>query len=160
MDSIPIIVLTGQVPTFMIGSDAFQEADTVGITRPCTKHNWLVKETDKLVRRCARSVPRGHIRPSRPVLVDIPKDVQFATDPTPTRNARPRITNRKSKATWKRSPNLVAAIEQAKTPMFYTGGGVINSGPAASQLLRELVAATGFPDHIDVDGPWLLSRVR
>jgi acetolactate synthase-1/2/3 large subunit len=145
MDSIPIIVLTGQVPTFMIGSDAFQEADTVGITRPCTKHNWLVKETDRLseiMHEAFHVCTSG--RPG-PVLVDIPKDVQFATgeyqSPKPsTSHYQPQV-----KGDMDEIKELVAAIESAKRPVFYTGGGVINSGPAASQLLRELVEATGFP---------------
>ncbi|MDW4497676.1 acetolactate synthase 3 large subunit [Sulfitobacter sp. D35] len=145
MDSIPIIVLTGQVPTFMIGSDAFQEADTVGITRPCTKHNWLVKETDQLAGVLHEAFHVAtHGRPG-PVLVDIPKDVQFATGtyapPKPsTSHYQPRV-----KGDMEEITELVAAIEKAKKPVFYTGGGVINSGPAASQLLRELVEATGFP---------------
>ncbi|KEJ97774.1 acetolactate synthase [Pseudosulfitobacter pseudonitzschiae] len=145
LDSIPIIVLTGQVPTFMIGSDAFQEADTVGITRPCTKHNWLVKETDKLsgvIHEAFHVATSG--RPG-PVLVDIPKDVQFAsgtyTGPKPTQSHyQPTL-----KGDMEEITELVAALETAKRPIFYTGGGVINSGPAASQLLRELVEATGFP---------------
>ncbi|MEM1073140.1 MAG: acetolactate synthase 3 large subunit [Pseudomonadota bacterium] len=145
MDSIPIVVLTGQVPTFMIGSDAFQEADTVGITRPCTKHNWLVKETDTLagvIHEAFHVATSG--RPG-PVLVDIPKDVQFATGTyTPPKPAvshyQPKV-----KGDMEEITELVAAIEKAKKPIFYTGGGVINSGPAASQLLRELVGATGFP---------------
>ncbi|MEP3333875.1 acetolactate synthase 3 large subunit [Sedimentitalea sp.] len=145
MDSIPIIVFSGQVPTFMIGSDAFQEADTVGITRPCTKHNWLVKDTDKLsgvIHEAFHVATSG--RPG-PVLVDIPKDVQFATGtytkPSPTASHyQPRV-----KGDLEEITELVAAMEKAKRPVFYTGGGVINSGPAASQLLRELVDATGFP---------------
>ena len=145
MDSIPIIVLTGQVPTFMIGSDAFQEADTVGITRPCTKHNWLVKETDHLsgVMHEAFHVATSG-RPG-PVLIDIPKDVQFATGaytgPKPSASRyKPQV-----KGDMDAINELVAALETAKRPIFYTGGGVINSGPGASQLLRELVDATGFP---------------
>ncbi|MGR3541061.1 MAG: thiamine pyrophosphate-binding protein, partial [Hasllibacter sp.] len=127
MDSIPIVVLTGQVPTFMIGSDAFQEADTVGITRPCTKHNWLVKETDKLsgtIHEAFKVATSG--RPG-PTLVDIPKDVQFAsgtyTGPgveTPMHRIHRRPTD----------PAMVEAlvheIERAERPILYTGGGVIN----------------------------------
>ncbi len=145
MDSIPIIVLTGQVPTFMIGSDAFQEADTVGITRPCTKHNWLVKETDKLagvIHEAFHVATSG--RPG-PVLIDIPKDVQFASGTyTPAKPSTSRYQPQ-VKGDLDEITELVAAIETAKRPIFYTGGGVINSGPAASQLLRELVEATGFP---------------
>ncbi len=145
MDSIPIIVLTGQVPTFMIGSDAFQEADTVGITRPCTKHNWLVKETDALsgiMHEAFHVATSG--RPG-PVLVDIPKDVQFATGKYTGPKAMQSHYQPQVKGDLEEITELVAAMEKAKRPVFYTGGGVINSGPAASQLLRELVDATGFP---------------
>ena len=146
MDSIPIVVLTGQVPTFMIGSDAFQEADTVGITRPCTKHNWLVKDTAELsgiIHEAFHVATAG--RPG-PVLVDIPKDVQFASaeyqskNKTVTKHYQPRLKGDIDQIT-----KLVDAIEKSERPIFYTGGGVINSGPAASQLLRELVDASGFP---------------
>ncbi|PRY95498.1 acetolactate synthase large subunit [Hasllibacter halocynthiae] len=146
MDSIPIVVLTGQVPTFMIGSDAFQEADTVGITRPCTKHNWLVKEAETLsatIHEAFKVATSG--RPG-PTLVDIPKDVQFASAPytgpdmvTP----RHRIPRRETDPAMIEA--LVGEIERAERPILYTGGGVINSGPRASQLLRELAAETGFP---------------
>ncbi len=145
MDSIPIVVLTGQVPTFMIGSDAFQEADTVGITRPCTKHNWLVKETDKLsgvIHEAFHIATSG--RPG-PVLIDIPKDVQFATGSyTPKAQSKSHYQPQ-LKGDMDAITELVEALEKAKRPLFYTGGGVINSGPAASQLLRELVESTGFP---------------
>ncbi|MEM1078491.1 MAG: acetolactate synthase 3 large subunit [Pseudomonadota bacterium] len=146
MDSIPMVVLSGQVPTFMIGNDAFQEADTVGITRPCTKHNWLVKETDMLadtIHQAFHVATNG--RPG-PVLVDIPKDVQFAegtyVPPTKadTRHYQPRV-----KGDIEAITAMVELMETAERPIFYTGGGVINSGPAASQLLREFVAETGFP---------------
>ena len=145
MDSIPIVVLTGQVPTFLIGSDAFQEADTVGITRPCTKHNWLVKDPDALSGTIHEAFHVATAGRPGPVLIDIPKDVQFAsgqyTAPKPaTSHYQPRV-----KGDLEEITELVAAIEKAKKPVFYTGGGVINSGPAASQLLRELVDATDFP---------------
>ena len=145
MDSIPLVVLTGQVPTFMIGSDAFQEADTVGITRPCTKHNWLVKETDKLsdVMHEAFHVATSG-RPG-PVLIDIPKDVQFASGEYTGPRAMKSHYQPKVKGDIDAITALVEAMETAERPVFYTGGGVINSGQAASQLLRELVAATGFP---------------
>ena len=146
MDSIPIVVLTGQVPTFMIGNDAFQEADTVGITRPCTKHNWLVKDTDDLadVMHQAFHVAT-HGRPG-PVLIDIPKDVQFAegdyTAPEAARTARyaPQVKGDPSAI-----EAAVALLETAKRPIIYSGGGVINSGDEATALLRELVGETGFP---------------
>ncbi|WP_040615933.1 acetolactate synthase 3 large subunit [Oceanicola granulosus] len=146
MDSIPIIVLTGQVPTFMIGSDAFQEADTVGITRACTKHNWLVKDTDRLAETIHEAFHVSRAGRPGPVLVDIPKDVQFATgDYTePTKGPRSHYAPR-LKGDIETITALVEAMETAERPIFYTGGGVINSGAAASQLLRELVEATGFP---------------
>ncbi|MFV0515737.1 MAG: acetolactate synthase 3 large subunit [Jhaorihella sp.] len=145
MDSIPIVVLTGQVPTFMIGSDAFQEADTVGITRPCTKHNWLVKDTDKLASTIHEAFHVATAGRPGPVLIDIPKDVQFATGTYAgprelDTHYRPAVKGDTQEIT-----ELVAAMEKARRPIFYTGGGVVNSGPAASQLLRELVDATGFP---------------
>ncbi|MGZ9809840.1 acetolactate synthase 3 large subunit [Pseudoroseicyclus sp. H15] len=145
MDSIPVIVLSGQVPTFLIGTDGFQEADTVGITRPCTKHNYLVKEPDALAKTIHEAFHVAtHGRPG-PVLVDIPKDVQFANGTyTGREEIRPRYQP-KVKGDRAAIEALVSAMEAAERPIFYTGGGVINSGPQASQLLRELVDATGFP---------------
>ncbi|RYH12091.1 acetolactate synthase 3 large subunit [Tropicimonas sp. IMCC6043] len=146
MDSIPLVVLTGQVPTFMIGSDGFQEADTVGITRPCTKHNWLVKDTDLLAETIHEAFHVATTGRPGPVLIDIPKDVQFATGTylgpreAPQGHYRPKV-----KGDIEMITELVAAMETAERPIFYTGGGVINSGPIASQLLREFVEATGFP---------------
>ncbi len=146
MDSIPIVVLTGQVPTFMIGTDGFQEADTVGITRPCTKHNWLVRETDALsdvIHRAFHVATHG--RPG-PVLVDIPKDVQFASGTyvgpksAKTTHYQPKLKGDESQIT-----RLVEMVEAAERPIIYSGGGVINSGPEASQLLREFSDSTGFP---------------
>ena len=146
MDSIPIVVLTGQVPTFMIGSDAFQEADTVGITRPCTKMNWLVKDTANLSATIHEAFHVATAGRPGPVLVDIPKDVQFASaDYTPKTKTRTRHYQPQLKGDMETITQLVEAIETAARPVFYTGGGVINSGPGASQLLRELVDATGFP---------------
>ena len=146
MDSIPLVVLTGQVPTFMIGSDAFQEADTVGITRPCTKHNWLVKDTNELagvIHEAFHVATSG--RPG-PVLVDIPKDVQFATSKYIEKSKIPISHYQpKTKGDPQQISSLVDAIENAKKPLFYTGGGVINSAPNASNLLRELVDGTNFP---------------
>ncbi len=147
LDSIPVVVLTAQVPTFLIGSDAFQEADTVGITRPCTKMNWLVKDTDMLPKRLHEAFHVATTGRPGPVLIDIPKDVQFATGTyTPPAKVveashyKPRV-----KGDPDAIQELVEAIETAEKPIFYTGGGVINSGSAASQLLRELTDATGFP---------------
>ena len=145
MDSIPLIVLTGQVPTFMIGSDAFQEADTVGITRPCTKHNWLIKETDKLAPTLHEAFHIATSGRPGPVLVDIPKDIQFATGTYTEANQVETHYNPQVKGDMEMITELAKAMETAKRPVFYTGGGVINAGAAASQMLRELVAATGFP---------------
>jgi len=146
MDSIPLVVLTGQVPTFMIGNDAFQEADTVGITRPCTKHNWLVKDTDRLAETIHQAFHVAtHGRPG-PVLVDIPKDVQFATGTyrpqheAPTGHYRPQTRGDAAAI-----EAAVEALEAAERPIIYTGGGVINSGDAATAHLRDLVDGTGFP---------------
>lgn len=146
MDSIPIVVLTGQVPTFMIGNDAFQEADTVGITRPCTKHNWLVKETDLLsgvIHEAFHVAKSG--RPG-PVLVDIPKDVQFANG---TYTTKDKVNMRHYQPRMHGDAEIIAeladAIGRAERPILYTGGGVINSGDRATALLRELAELTGFP---------------
>ena len=146
MDSIPIIVLTGQVPTFMIGNDAFQEADTVGITRPCTKHNWLVKDTNllgKIIHEAFYVSTNG--RPG-PVLVDIPKDVQFASgNYTKKKDFLPKRYSPKIKPDNDLILKAVKAFENAKKPIIYSGGGVINSGDNASTLLRELVDKSNFP---------------
>ncbi len=145
MDSIPLVVFSGQVPTFMIGSDAFQEADTVGITRPCTKHNWLVRDADELSGRIHEAFHIASSGRPGPVLVDIPKDVQFASATyTEKTKIKPRYQP-KVKGDIEGINDLVKLMEKAKRPVFYTGGGVINSGDAASQLLRELVEATNFP---------------
>ena len=146
MDSIPIVCLTGQVPTFMIGSDAFQEADTVGITRPCTKMNWLVKDTDALSGTIHEAFHIATAGRPGPVLIDIPKDVQFATGEYQN---KPKVSKSHYQPRVKGDTDLITALveamETAERPIFYTGGGVINSGNGASQLLRELVEATGFP---------------
>ena len=147
MDSIPLVVLTGQVATHLIGSDAFQEADTVGITRPCTKHNYLVKRVEDLPHVMHEAFHIATSGRPGPVVVDIPKDVQFAVGPyvgpDQARHAhayRPRTEGDPAKIA-----EAVALIAQAKRPILYTGGGVINSGPRASQLLRDLAHATGAP---------------
>ena len=146
MDSIPVVVFSGQVPTFMIGTDGFQEADTVGITRPCTKHNWLVKDTNKLAETIHQAFHVATSGRPGPVLIDIPKDVQFATGTymapkqAQVDHYQPRV-----KGDIEAITRLVEMMEKAERPIFYTGGGVINSGAAASQLLRELVDATGIP---------------
>ena len=145
MDSIPIVVLTGQVPTFMIGNDAFQEADTVGITRPCTKHNWLVKETDKLSSTIHEAFHVATSGRPGPVLVDIPKDVQFAGGTyTPPAEVKSHY-NPPTKGDIDVITALAEAMEIAERPIIYSGGGVINSGDKASELLRQLVQMTDFP---------------
>ena len=146
MDSIPIVCITGQVPTHLIGNDAFQECDTVGITRPCTKHNYLVKNVNDLARVLHEAFYVARTGRPGPVVVDIPKDVQFARG----RYVGPgNIQHRTYRPKVKPDQNAVAAavelIAHAKRPIFYTGGGVINSGPEASRLLRELVKLTGYP---------------
>ncbi len=145
-DSIPIVCITGQVPTHLIGNDAFQECDTVGITRPCTKHNYLVKSVEDLPRVLHEAFHIAASGRPGPVVVDIPKDVQFAKGTYekpkefPHKGYQPKVKGDAGK--------IQAAVElmaRAKRPLFYTGGGVINSGPKASKLLRELVKLTGFP---------------
>ena len=145
-DSIPIVVITGQVPTHLIGNDAFQECDTVGITRPCTKHNYLVKRIEDLPRVLHEAFHIASSGRPGPVVVDIPKDIQFAKGVY----SRPKeFAHQGYKPRLKGDPNRIKqAVElmvRAKRPLFYTGGGIINSGPKASELLRELVSLTGFP---------------
>jgi len=146
MDSIPLVCITGQVPTHLIGTDAFQECDTTGITRPCTKHNWLVKDVNKLaetIHKAFRIATTG--RPG-PVLVDIPKDIQFKKG---IYKGFKNIEIDTYQPNIKGDPNeiekAVELIANAKKPIFYTGGGVINAGEKASQALRDLVSLTGFP---------------
>jgi acetolactate synthase I/II/III large subunit len=146
MDSVPLVVITGQVPTHLIGNDAFQECDTVGITRPCTKHNYLVKNVADLARVLHEAFyVAAHGRPG-PVVVDIPKDVQFAKGfYQGPRNIEHKTYKPRVQGDPEKIKHAVELMRRAKRPVFYTGGGVINSGPAASRLLRELVKATGFP---------------
>ncbi|GBF25884.1 acetolactate synthase isozyme 3 large subunit [bacterium MnTg02] len=146
MDSIPIVCITGQVPTHLIGNDAFQECDTVGITRPCTKHNYLVRNVDDLSRVLHEAFYVASSGRPGPVVVDIPKDVQFATGTYIGRTNVVHKTYRpKMKGDEAAIREAVDIIAKAKKPIFYTGGGVINSGKIASQLLRDFVAATGYP---------------
>ncbi|WP_156468018.1 acetolactate synthase 3 large subunit [Rhizobium sp. Leaf371] len=147
MDSIPLVCLSGQVPSSLIGSDAFQECDTVGITRPCTKHNWLVKDVNELaaiIHEAFRIAKSG--RPG-PVLVDIPKDIQFATGTYTPPSAVPIQTSYQPKMDGdiRRIEEAVALMKTARRPIIYSGGGVINSGDEATRLLRELVSLTNFP---------------
>ncbi len=149
LDSIPLVCITGQVPTHLIGTDAFQECDTVGITRNCTKHNWLVRDVNDLPRIIHEAFYVATSGRPGPVVIDIPKDVQFATGTYQGPTANPAAAHKSYRPQVKGDLNAVRqAIElmaSAKKPVFYTGGGVINSGPHASQLLRELVQLTGFP---------------
>ncbi len=148
MDSIPLVCITGQVPTHLIGNDAFQECDTVGITRPCTKYNWLVRDVDDLARILHEAFHVATTGRPGPVVVDIPKDVQFATgtyqSPNGSRSSYQGYEP-PTKGDLDSIRAAVALMANAKKPVFYTGGGVVNSGAEACQLLRELVAATGFP---------------
>src|SRR5215216_5452050 len=145
-DSIPLVCITGQVPTHLIGNDAFQECDTVGITRPCTKHNYLVKRIEDLPRILHEAFYVAKTGRPGPVVVDIPKDIQFAKGLYVGRqNIKhmsyiPRVT-----AATEKIKAAVELMSKAKRPLFYTGGGIINSGTEASHLLRELVKLTGFP---------------
>jgi acetolactate synthase-1/2/3 large subunit len=146
MDSIPLVCITGQVPTHLIGSDAFQECDTVGITRHCTKHNYLVRSIEDLPRILHEAFyVASHGRPG-PVVIDIPKDVQFAMGAyAGPKNIQHKTYQPQVKGDLARIREAVRMMASAKRPVFYTGGGVINSGPAASDLLRELVKLTNFP---------------
>ncbi len=146
MDSIPLVCISGQVPTTLIGSDAFQECDTIGITRPCTKHNWLVKDVNDLARVLHEAFHVARTGRPGPVLVDVPKDVQFATGFYTPPETSPRTSYRpKVEGDIEAIKQAVALMATAKRPVIYSGGGVINSGPQASQLLRELVELTNFP---------------
>jgi len=146
MDSIPVLCLTGQVPTHLIGNDAFQEADTTGITRPCTKHNYLVKSIEDLPRLMHEACyVATHGRPG-PVVVDLPKDIlQASGSYTPPQEVKHRSYRPQVKAEPAKVERAVEILAGAKRPILYSGGGVINSGPKASQLLRELVEVTGYP---------------
>ena len=146
MDSIPLVCITGQVPTHLIGSDAFQECDTVGITRHCTKHNYLVKNIADLPRILHEAFYVASTGRPGPVVIDIPKDIQFARGVyTPPAGVAHKTYHPKLAADLDAIRAAVDMMAHAKRPIFYTGGGVINSGPAASTLLRELVGLTGFP---------------
>ena len=146
LDSVPLVCITGQVPTHLIGSDAFQECDTTGITRHCTKHNYLVRRVEDLPRILHEAFwVASHGRPG-PVVIDIPKDVQFATGTyVGPHNIVHRTYQPKVKGEMARIREAVALMAAAKRPVFYTGGGVINAGPEATALLRELVGLTDIP---------------
>jgi len=153
MDSIPVVCLTGQVPTHLIGNDAFQEADTTGITRPCTKHNYLVKEPGQLARVMHEAFyVASHGRPG-PVVVDLPKDILFAdcpyveADQVETKSYRPQV-----KGDSDAVERAVELIAKAKRPIFYGGGGLINAGPKASKLFTEFVRKTDYPATLTLMG--------
>jgi acetolactate synthase-1/2/3 large subunit len=146
MDSIPLVCITGQVPTSLIGSDAFQECDTVGVTRPCTKHNYLVRDVNDLARVIHEAFAVAKSGRPGPVVIDIPKDVQFAKG---TYIVPGKIVHKTYRPQLKGNPQAIRdaidLIAGARKPVFYSGGGVINSGPNASKLLREFVKLTGAP---------------
>ena len=147
LDSIPVVCITGQVPTFLIGTDAFQEADTTGITRPCTKHNFLVKDSNDLASAVHEAFHVARSGRPGPVVIDIPKDIQFA----PGEYRKIKDAKMHARYVPQTEPDMDAieeAVElmaSAKRPVFYTGGGIINAGPEASESLRKLVRETGFP---------------
>ncbi|ERI13761.1 acetolactate synthase 3 large subunit [Brucella sp. RRSP16] len=146
MDSIPLVCISGQVPTTLIGSDAFQECDTIGITRPCTKHNWLVKDVNDLARILHEAFHVASTGRPGPVVVDIPKDIQFAKGIYTPPETAPRTSYRPVlDGNAQAISDAVRLLVNAKKPVIYSGGGVINSGPAASRLLRELVEISNFP---------------
>ncbi len=147
MDSIPVVCLTGQVPTHMIGNDAFQEADTTGITRPCTKHNYLVKAVGDLARTVHEAFYVARSGRPGPVVIDLPKDVLMNKHdyvapkmPVQHKSYRPQV-----KPELKKVEQAIEMIAQAKRPIIYAGGGVINAGPRASKLLTQFARMTGFP---------------
>jgi acetolactate synthase-1/2/3 large subunit len=147
MDSIPLVVITGQVATHLIGSDAFQEADTVGITRSCTKHNYLVKRVEDLARVIHEAFHIATSGRPGPVVIDIPKDVQFLSGPyISPEQAKPLHTyNPKTRGDPAKIAQAMALLASARRPVFYTGGGIINAGPGASTALRALAHMTGAP---------------
>ena len=147
LDSIPLVCITGQVPTHLIGTDAFQECDTLGITRACTKHNFLVKDVNDLARILHDAFHIATSGRPGPVVVDIPKDVQFkrGTYTGPREGLLHPTYQPQTQGEPARIAQAVELILSAKRPVFYVGGGVINSGPRASELLRKLAKLTGFP---------------
>jgi len=153
MDSVPLVCIAGQVPTHLIGTDAFQEADTTGITRPCTKHNWLVKDIKNLEKTIQKAFEVATTGRPGPVLVDIPKDIQFQKT-SYTKFKKQKKLNGKvhNHFSQKDIDELIKLMSKASKPIFYTGGGVVNSGPKASELLRELVNTTGYPITTTLQG--------
>ncbi len=146
MDSVPLVCISGQVPTHLIGTDAFQECDTTGITRPCTKHNWLVKDINDLSEIMHEAFKVATTGRPGPVLIDIPKDIQFAKAKYKKPKKEKKLNGKSNnKFSQKQIDQLIDLLKNAKKPVIYSGGGVINSGPKASDALREFVELTGFP---------------
>ena len=149
-----MLCLTGQVPTHLIGNDAFQEADVTGITRPCTKHNYLVKTAENLCPMMREAVTVASTGRPGPVVIDLPKDIQLAD----VEVEAPEITKASIRYNPKTEPDRdqirIAAemLAAAERPVIYGGGGIINAGPEASDKLRELVAMTGFPTTLTLMG--------
>ena len=146
MDSVPLVCISGQVPTHLIGTDAFQECDTTGITRPCTKHNWLVKDINQLAEVIHKAFHVANSGRPGPVLVDIPKDVQFqkgnykSSKEVVVETYKPKV-----KAELTDIEKAVEMIVKSKKPIIYSGGGVINAGSKASDALTEFTRVTNFP---------------
>ena len=146
MDSIPLVCITGQVPTHLIGTDAFQECDTTGITRPCTKHNWLVKDVNQLAEITHKAFHIATSGRPGPVLIDIPKDIQFQKgEYKPSSIIEIDTYKPNTKAKTSEIEKAVELIVNAKKPIIYSGGGVINSGEKASNALTEFTRITNFP---------------
>ena len=153
MDSVPLVCLTGQVPTHMIGNDAFQEADTVGITRPCTKHNYLVKKAEDLARVMHEAFHVARSGRPGPVVVDLPKNIQMAKAPYFAKDAvKHRTYHPRTEPDLSRIEDAAELLARAERPIFYVGGGVINAGPAACARLTELVRTTGYPITLTLMG--------
>ena len=153
MDSVPVVCLTGQVPTHLIGNDAFQEADTTGITRPCTKHNYLVKDIADLARVVHEAFYVARSGRPGPVVVDLPKDILQGKGSYAPRSVNGhRSYKPRKKGDIGQIEKAAAAMAQAERPLFYCGGGVINAGPKAAHLLTELVKLTGFPCTLTLMG--------
>jgi len=153
LDSVPVVCLTGQVPTHLIGNDAFQEADTTGITRPCTKHNYLVKDVNDLARVVHEAFYVARSGRPGPVVIDLPKDVLINSGPyigpdgIHPKSYVPRVKG--DRAQIERAVELIA---NAKRPLFYCGGGIVNSGPKAAQLLTRFTRLTGYPITLTLMG--------
>lgn len=153
MDSVPLVCLTGQVPTHMIGNDAFQEADTVGITRPCTKHNYLVKRPEDLARVIHEAFHVAASGRPGPVVIDLPKNIQMGKAPYVGRDeVRHRTYHPRIDPDPARVEEAIELLARAERPIFYVGGGVINAGPRACSMLTELVRATGYPVTLTLMG--------